>query len=282
MHTLFACIALSSASAIQITPRAASPSLTCGQKGWAKTDSIFDAGASGTFTGCLAYCEDTPDCHSFALTFSSAGDSANCLLFSVPVAGGITVDDNSPWTFFDLGCPQPNQECGLAGYSRNDSYVDFDTNDVTACASKCLKDKYRCASYAYDEGQCFLYKQTLADNLDQDPSSTYTFYDQRCTLSTSSSGTSGTQPLSTTTAKSTSTSSFSRRTATTTSGFATTTRTLSMVRSITTTGTTKTTTTSQTASGSKTTTLSTKTTTNTTKAVTSATSSSQAVCIPYY
>lgn len=273
MNTVFAFVALSSASTVQIVPRVTGSSLTCGQKGWARTDSIFDAAASGTFTGCLAYCEDEPDCDSFALTFSSTGNNANCLLFGGPVTDSVTVDDTSPWTFFDHDCPQPNQECGLPGYSRNDSYVGVDTLDVVTCAFKCLKDKYRCSSYAFGDGKCLLYGETVADNLIQEPSSPYVFYDQRCTQPASSSGISSTQPPAT---KTTTTHSSLKTTTSTTPKVTTTTS--STTKGIATTTTTKTTTTISSSSGLKATTFTTKTTTSTTKAVTSSTSSAQAFC----
>lgn len=74
-------------------------------------------------SGCLAYCEDEPNCHSFTLLFTCANDNSDWLLFSAPVTDDITVDDSSPWTFFDFDCPQSNQERELTGWSRNDSYV---------------------------------------------------------------------------------------------------------------------------------------------------------------
>lgn len=111
-------------SAVPLSPRS-NGSLVCGQHGW---DAGVESFLSWTYISSFADCEGacsyhSSQCRSFAYYVTDpANYVGDCGLYNVPAGGNFVPDDSSPYLFYDEGCMQQMEECGVAGYSKIDSW----------------------------------------------------------------------------------------------------------------------------------------------------------------
>ncbi|KAF2110466.1 hypothetical protein BDV96DRAFT_584035 [Lophiotrema nucula] len=79
--------------------------------------------------------------------------------------------------------PSASASCGIVGYTKSTAAYYFDSsgtkNTFAACSAACKGDT-KCKSFGYGESNCMLFDVTAADNVNYNPMSPYTFYDQAC------------------------------------------------------------------------------------------------------
>ena len=99
--------------------------------------------------------------------------------------------------------------CGVHGYDKSNAYS-YDGSGATATLSACgaaCKADTQCKSFGFGGSECLLYAKTVAENVNVDATSPYSFFDVGCLTTTTTSSTTLTTSTVSTTASPSPTSS---------------------------------------------------------------------------